>query len=127
MAATHHRLSMEARGTFVFIGINILIFIMILSQKRTYLNPGPACPTTSTFTIAPVSRKSEPLKPWFMPRILQRKETGCYRTFLVDLMQTDISIGHRVPILNTIMSIKCQIPIIIRSLCVKNIAGLRYV
>ena len=37
-----------------------------------------------------------PQNPWDMPGILQREERGCYRTLLVDLIQTDIPVYQNI-------------------------------
>ena len=78
------------KGPFVFIELNILLY-MIISRHRRQQNPAPAQPASPS--PPPTSRRRKPQNLWVMPWILQREERGCYRTLLDELI-TDIP-GHR--------------------------------
>ena len=85
------RLYTEAKGSFVFIEFNILIFILICRQKRTYLNPGPTPALQPAPQPQPAPRRrKKPPNLWVMTWILQRQEKGCYNSFPADLIHTDI-------------------------------------
>ena len=65
---------------------------LIFSRHRRQQNPAPAQPASPS--PPPPRRRRKPQNPWVLPWILQREERGCYRTFLDELITTDIP-GYR--------------------------------
>ena len=98
MPATHHREFLQKlRVLLIFIEFNILIFIMICTERRTHLNPGPPPvlhPAPQSQPQSDPRRRRKPQNPWVVPWILQRQEKGCYNNLLTDLIHTDIPGYH---------------------------------
>ena len=94
MPGTHHRDFLhQLRVLLVFIEFNILICILIGTQKRTHLNQASSPvlqPPPQPQPQATPRRRRKPPNPWVMFWILQRQEKGCYSNLLADLIHTDI-------------------------------------
>ena len=94
MTGTHQeQLIDHLRVLLFFIELNILLY-MIISRHRRQQNSAPAQPASLSPPPPAPRRRRKPQNPWVMPWILQREETGCYRTLLDELITTDIP-GYR--------------------------------
>ena len=85
------RFSTNAKGTIVFIELNILIFILICWKKELIqtLDQHHASGAFTTASTTPRTRR-HPQNPQDIPRILQRIEKECRNNLLDDLIHTDI-------------------------------------
>ena len=71
-----------------------MLFFIWISWQIGRQNPGPAQPAPTPQPQPPPQRRRKPQNLWVMPWILQREESGCYRTLLDELITTDIP-GYR--------------------------------
>ena len=87
MTGTHQeQLIDHLRVLLFFIELNLFLYVVISTHRRQH-NPAPAQPASSS--PPPPRRRRKPQNPWVLPWILQRKERGCYRTLLDELITTD--------------------------------------